>query len=121
MHRHDMPHSELIRTFGIRVEIVGDVDILPVEVQRAAENMMSLTRHHSRAILTICFPYSSRREMAQALTRAATSKGPGDDAGVRALEQALWVPQVDVLVRTSGEVRLSDFLLWQVRFGFVGG
>jgi ditrans,polycis-polyprenyl diphosphate synthase len=90
--------------------VVGDLSLAPLDVQEAARKAMDMTRKHDKSILNICFPYTSRNEIAQ----AAEFVKLNDDEFT--LEHHLFTatcPRLDMLVRTSGEVRLSDYLLWQ--------
>ncbi len=86
----------------------------PRFVQRAIRKAIDDTSANTGMTLTIAFDYGSRTELAQAAQRIITDDLP---ATAEALEQLLYLPElppVDVLVRTSGEVRISNFLLWQI-------
>ena len=87
----------------------------PAFVQRAIRSAIADTAHNTGMVLTVAFDYGSRAELVRAARRAATARGtalgPGDVAA------ALYhpsLPPVDLLVRTSGETRISNFLLWQI-------
>jgi undecaprenyl diphosphate synthase len=87
----------------------------PAFVQRAIRSAIADTAHNTGMVLTVAFDYGSRAELVRAARRAATARGtalgPGD------LAAALYdpsLPPVDLLVRTSGETRISNFLLWQI-------
>ena len=85
----------------------------PVYVQRAIEKAIADTAPNSGLVVTVAFDYGGRAELARAASRAAAT-GPVDTA---AIEHHLYdpsLPPVDVLVRTSGETRISNFLLWQI-------
>ncbi|KAJ3085948.1 cis-prenyltransferase [Quaeritorhiza haematococci] len=139
-------NSEFIKKHGIRVQVIGALHLLPEDVREAAFNAMKMTKANDRAILNICFPYTSRDEIAQAVSAAVDGvrgsqhlkqlpsadaaeessssciEGKADE-GASAIEctedlidQHMFTkgcPPLDVLVRTSGEIRLSDFMLWQ--------
>lgn len=86
----------------------------PRFVQRAIRKAIADTAANTGMTLTIAFDYGSRTELARAAQRIITDDVP---ATAEALEQRLYLPDlppVDVLVRTSGEVRISNFLLWQI-------
>nr|KAJ3422699.1 hypothetical protein HK105_006873 [Polyrhizophydium stewartii] len=113
--------SDLIEKHGISVRVVGNVDMLPERVYRAACKVTAETRQNTKAILNICCPYTARNEMANAISEVVAGAQRGDirdtDICEEAIEKCLYTedcPPVDILVRTSGEARLSDFLLWQV-------
>ncbi|KAI9178940.1 cis-prenyltransferase [Blastocladiella emersonii ATCC 22665] len=120
--------NDFVERHQIRIRVMGDVSMLPIPVQRAAYEVERSTRHNHGAILNICIPYTARHEMREAVmtVRRELAMSPGgaalEDACdvsflTRAVEAALQTascPPVDILLRTSGEHRLSDFLLWQV-------
>jgi undecaprenyl diphosphate synthase len=87
----------------------------PVTVQRAIRKAIADTRHNTGMTLTVAFDYGSRAELVGA-ARQLVGSGPGpftpDDVAKHLFLPEL--PDVDVLVRTSGETRISNFLLWQI-------
>ena len=86
----------------------------PRYVQRAIRTAIADTATNTGMTLTVAFDYGSRAELAHAAQRIVTDNVP---ATVDALQQRLYLPNlpdVDVLVRTSGEMRISNFLLWQI-------
>ncbi|KAI9022563.1 Di-trans-poly-cis-decaprenylcistransferase [Hyaloraphidium curvatum] len=104
--------GEFIQRHGISVRILGDLSLLPSDVRSAAVKAMKMTESNSKSLLNICFPYTSRQELANAAAEALAD----GDTGPNAIDERLYTancPPVDLLIRTSGEVRLSDFLLWQ--------
>ncbi|KAJ3407394.1 hypothetical protein HDV05_005472 [Chytridiales sp. JEL 0842] len=112
--------SDLIAKYGIAIRIFGDVSLLPIDVQLAASRAVFMTRKNTNAILNICIPYTSREEIALAMRSVVEAVELGDllptDVCEELIELSLFTggcPPVDMIVRTSGEVRLSDFLLWQ--------
>ncbi|EKX39223.1 dehydrodolichyl diphosphate synthase, partial [Guillardia theta CCMP2712] len=98
---------------GIKVQILGDLDVLPQHVKAAACRAMKVSEHHEQAVLNICIAYTSLANMAEAVEDGTLKP---DDVTDELFSESLYtrpVSQVDLLVRTSGETRLSDFLLWQ--------
>ena len=111
-------HGELCEQYGIRIRILGNTSLLPPDVQQILQDTQKLTQHNSRATLNVCFPYTSRDEMAHAVQGAvaASLQDPGLLIDETVLEKHLYTadaPPLDLLIRTSGTSRLSDFLLWQ--------
>ncbi|KAJ3016030.1 hypothetical protein HKX48_004248 [Thoreauomyces humboldtii] len=113
--------SRLVEKYSIRVKVLGDRSLLPPHVQNAARQAEASTKHHTRAVLNICCPYTSRHEMATAVASAVREVREGrcavEDIDERMIDAYMGTggdPDLDLLVRTSGEKRLSDFLLWQV-------
>lgn len=99
---------------GVRVEVIGRRDRLPGSVVREIERTERATRAGPRLRLRLAVDYSSRDAILAAATRAA-SLGPLDRSS---LEASLLngAPAVDLLIRTGGEQRLSDFLLWECAY-----
>ncbi|KAK9815197.1 hypothetical protein WJX73_010695 [Symbiochloris irregularis] len=109
-----LEEPELVARHGIRVKVLGNLNLLPEAVQRAAEHVMQATNQYNQVTLNICLAYSSKKEMNKALK--AASKVDNVEDRVVVFQHQLGTkgqPPVDLLVRTSGETRLSDFLLWQ--------
>lgn len=106
-------HGDLCEQYGIRIRILGNRALLPLDVCEILEKAEKMTRGNSRAVLNVCFPYTARDEMASGIRRVIES---GEQITEESLEQHLYtaqLPPLDLLVRTSGTLRLSDFLLWQ--------
>ena len=107
----------------IRLAVIGQMNRLPVKVQRALKKTMELTRENSALQLNLALSYGSRAEivdMAQNLARKAKS-GQIDPDSIDAdiVAQHLFthgIPDPELLIRTSGEMRVSNFLLWQIAY-----
>ena len=108
---------------SVRVRIIGDIDLLPDELKRICAQLMLETAANTKATLNVCLPYTAGEEMTTTVKRlvaALRSKRllPEDvDEGF--FMQCLYTREAgspEILVRTSGEVRLSDFMVWQARF-----
>jgi undecaprenyl diphosphate synthase len=112
-----------LRERGVSVRILGNLDRLPDGVRDAVARIESETRGGEALALNLCISYSSRAEIARAARRlaeqaAAGALDPGaiDEEAVAAeLYTAPW-PDPDLLIRTSGEMRISNFLLWQLAY-----
>lgn len=118
-----LDHQDIIDTNEVQVRVIGDLSLLPAPVQRAANQVMQATRHHQRCRLNICMAYTSRQEMAHAVHAVEQQVAEGSlalqDVKTDTLERLLYTqgcPPVNLLIRTSGEHRLSDFMLWQSRY-----
>ncbi|KAL7057578.1 hypothetical protein AAHC03_016727 [Spirometra sp. Aus1] len=105
---------------GVCVRVIGNLSLLPPAVRRLAAQVMLLTRHNTKATLNILLAYATRDE----LTHAAESIRLGVQEGVLlendispdVISRCCYLrasQPVDIIVRTSGEVRLSDFMVWQ--------
>ncbi len=102
---------------GIRLNAIGELDRLPRRVREKLAEVRAETSANGDMILTLALSYGGRQEIVVAARRAAAAKGVRFDA--EDLEAALWtagLPELDLLVRTSGERRISNFLLWQCAY-----
>jgi len=108
---------------GVAVTILGDLDRLSGGARRAVDRLMADTAHGNRLALNLCISYGSRAEIARAARLLAREVAEGhrppdsiDEAAMaRHLYTSKW-PDPDLLIRTSGELRLSNFLLWQLAY-----
>lgn len=115
--------AEELRERGVRVRILGDLDRLGNGARQAVERVMRDTAGGASLALNLCISYSSRAEITRAARRLAEEVAAGrldpaqiDEAAIaRRLLTAAW-PDPDLLIRTSGEMRISNFLLWQLAY-----
>ncbi|GAV51634.1 hypothetical protein ZYGR_0AF01050 [Zygosaccharomyces rouxii] len=108
--------GELAEKYGIRVKVIGDLTLLPKDIYKEVRRTTDLTKNNTRATLNICFPYTGREEMFHSVKELLAKEVPIDDINEMSLEKHLYTgdsPPLDLLVRTSGVSRLSDFMLWQ--------
>lgn len=104
--------AERLRDNGVRLTVIGRRDRLPAHVREAIEACERATAAGTALDLRIAVDYSSREAIARAARRISPrSSNPSAD-----LEALLGGPPVDLLVRTGGERRLSDFLLWECAY-----
>jgi undecaprenyl diphosphate synthase len=104
---------------GVRVTFVGRRDRAPEELLRQMEALEAETAENTRLRLWICFDYGGRAELVEAARRiVASGVEPGivDEELVAANLAEPELPDPDLLIRTSGEVRISNFLLWQLAY-----
>ena len=108
---------------GIRLNVIGRQEGLPGSVQRKLAKSMEKTKANDRLVLTLALNYGGRPELADAAKRLAADVAAGK-LKPEAVDEALFarylydpeLPDVDLLVRTSGEMRVSNFLLWQIAY-----
>jgi undecaprenyl diphosphate synthase len=104
---------------GVRVRFVGRRDRAPEILLRQMERLERDTSENNRLRLWICFDYGGRAEIVQAVQQImARGTGPGDvdEALIAANLADPEMPDPDLLIRTSGELRISNFLLWQLAY-----
>ena len=114
--------AELHRS-NVKIRIIGDRATLPADIKILLEEAEILTRENSRLNLVIAFNYGSRDEIVRAAKQLASDVKSGqllpDDVTMDAINDRLdtaGIPDPDLLIRTSGEMRLSNFLLWQAAY-----
>jgi len=108
---------------GVAVRILGDIDRLSGGARRAVDRVVAETAGGSALALNLCISYGSRAEIARAARQLAEEVAAGrldpsaidEEAVGRRLYTAPW-PDPDLLIRTSGEMRISNFLLWQLAY-----
>ena len=108
---------------GVRLRLIGDYHAFGPELVQRLERAMERLKGNSRLTLVVALNYGSRAEIAEAARNLAAKVAAGelDAAGIdeRSVEAELHthgLPELDLLIRTSGEVRLSNFLLWQAAY-----
>jgi undecaprenyl diphosphate synthase len=101
---------------GVRLHFVGERQRLSANMQAALSSAELSTASQSRLVLNVCFNYGGRWDIAQAAQKVAASGQPLTELAIdRALALA-HVPDPDLLIRTGGELRVSNFLLWQAAY-----
>jgi undecaprenyl diphosphate synthase len=114
---------EELKSQGVSVRFLGELDRLAPSARKAVTQLMSHTAEGSKLALNICISYGSRAELTRAarLLAAEVQAGRLDPAEIdeHAIARRLFTaefPDPDLLIRTSGELRLSNFLLWQLAY-----
>lgn len=102
---------------GIRLNAIGDLERLPPPVGEKLAAVRAETAGNRGLTLTLALSYGGRQELVAAARAAAAAKGAAlDAADLEAALQTAGLPELDLLVRTSGERRISNFLLWQCAY-----
>jgi undecaprenyl diphosphate synthase len=112
-----------LRAKSVEVHVLGEVSRLAPGAQQAVDRVMAETAGGRDLALNLCISYSSRAEITRAARQLAEDVAAGrlevseigEDALARRLYTAPW-PDPDLLIRTSGEMRISNFLLWQLAY-----
>jgi undecaprenyl diphosphate synthase len=107
---------------GVRLQVIGRANELPTEVQAELNSAIARTAANSGLTLTVALNYGGRSEIVDAVNRAmsdAREKGVESRLDEASFEKYLYtagLPDPDLLIRTSGEFRVSNFLLWQIAY-----
>ena len=108
---------------NIRICFIGEREMLDADIQSKMSELENLTANNTSATLQIALSYGSRAEIIHAVKQIATNVKNGDmsiesidEKSISAMLYTKNVPDPDILIRTSGEQRLSNFLLWQLAY-----
>jgi undecaprenyl diphosphate synthase len=114
---------EALHREGVRLKILGDHKAFQADVAKMVDHAVERTAGNERMTVAIALNYGSRAEMVQAARRMAERVEDGtiapadiDEAAFEATLDTAGLPPLDLLIRTSGEQRLSNFLLWQAAY-----
>ena len=100
---------------GVKLKIIGDYKSLSPDIVELIEGALARTAGNSAMTLVLALNYGSQQEIAEAAARAAANGAVTVDSIEAELDTA-GLPPLDLMIRTSGEVRLSNFLLWQAAY-----
>ena len=115
--------DEIFMKNNVRFRVIGDMGRLPAEVRAKLEETMEHTKTNAAMTMVVALSYSSKWEIANAIRNIASEVAEGkirvEDIGedtVSAHLQTCFMPDPDLLIRTGGEVRISNYLLWQIAY-----
>ena len=115
--------TEKLHKNDIKLMAIGDIDSLPKEVRQELKEAMEKTRNNKRMVLNLALSYSGRWEIIEAVKEIARDVKKGkvkieeiDDKLFSNYLKTAGIPDPDLLIRTSGELRISNFLLWQIAY-----
>ena len=113
----------LIHENGVRVKAVGRLDLLPERVRNAITKAQEVTSEYKNFTFTVCLAYGGREEIIDAVKSIAKDHAKGEleigSIDANAISSRLYtseLPDPDLVIRTSGEERISNFLLWQIAY-----
>ncbi len=111
--------TDELNSRGAQLRHIGSLDGLEPELQDAIKASIALTQNNDGIVLTLAFNYGGRAELIQAVRRIVKDGVPADDVTEELISQYLYthdMPDPDLIIRTSGEYRTSNFLLWQAAY-----
>ncbi len=108
---------------NIRVHTIGEIERLPGDIYDLVQKVLEKTKNNTGLVLNIAWSYGAREEIVRAVSAIAekAARGELDPAAIdtQCVTQHLYtadIPDPDLLIRTSGEMRISNFLLWQIAY-----
>lgn len=104
---------------GVRICHLGRLEAMPERVRRKVEHSMAITCNNSRLILSVAWNYGGRDEIVYAIQKMIKEKVQPQDVTEDLVSQSLFtkdMPDPDLIIRTSGEMRISNFLIWQAAY-----
>ena len=99
-----------------KINVLGDISVLPEDVQNDILEVTEETANYSEGLFNICINYGARQEIVRAVNAAVSYGRFVDEASFKDLLSTAGVPDPDLIIRTGGEVRLSNFLLYQAAY-----
>ena len=120
---NEIAEDSRIHENGVKVQAVGRLNMLPNRVREALKNAESRTTDYSDFLFTICLAYGGREEIVDAVRDVAVAHAGGelpvemiDQQQISSRLYTADLPDPDLVIRTSGEERVSNFLLWQIAY-----
>ena len=114
---------EELQSNNIRLNSIGDIESLPQEVSEELKNIIENTKNNSGMVLTLALSYGAKQEILNAVKNISQKVKNGiicldnfDDSIINDHLYTKNLPNVDLLIRTGGEQRISNFLLWQIAY-----
>lgn len=110
---------EPLKEQNIKFHFIGNLEALPKEVQQSIDKAMQVEVENVKLNLVIALNYSSRWEVTRAVRQIVESGTPAEQISEQTISdnlQTSFMPDPDLLIRTSGEERISNFLLWQISY-----
>lgn len=108
---------------GTRVIVSGDISKLPQKTRETTEKAIEMTKNNKNYVMNICLNYGGKEELTRAARLIANEVKEGklkiEDINEEVMENHLYtagLPNVDLMIRTSGEIRTSNFLPWQIAY-----
>ena len=119
----DIAEDERIHENEVKVQIIGRRELLPKNLNDAIDYAENRTKDYNKFVFTVCLAYGSREEMIHAIRSIAEDHASGelpiesiDESSVSDRLYTADMPDPDLIIRPSGEERISNFLLWQMAY-----
>ena len=104
------------RKEGVKVRMIGQRERLPRFLQETIQNAEELTKNNKKMVLNFALSYGGRAEITEAIKKIIENKIPPEKINENVVSQSLWTADVDLIIRTGKEQRISNFLIWQAAY-----
>lgn len=109
-------HAKELHRNGIRVKIIGQKERLPKSLQKAIAETEELTKDNGEMTVNFALSYGGRAEIVSAIKKIIEKKIPSEKINEDVVSENLWTSDLDLLIRTGKEQRISNFLIWQTAY-----
>lgn len=104
-----------ITEHGVRITTMGDITRFPKDLQESLKKVVEMSKNNMRGVLNLCINYGGRADIVQAVNKVKTP-GKVTEKDFEKLLYGSDLPDIDFVVRTSGEQRISNFMLWKMAY-----
>jgi len=101
---------------GIKIRVIGQRERLPEPLQKTIKDVEELTKNNKGMVLNFALSYGGRSEIVEAIKNVIKKKIPLEKITEEVISQNLWTSDVDLIIRTGKEQRISNFLIWQAAY-----
>jgi undecaprenyl diphosphate synthase len=101
---------------GIKIRAIGQREKLPKFLQKTIKDIEELTKNNKGMVLNFALSYGGRAEIAEAIKKMIEKKIPPEKINEDVISQNLWTSDLDLIIRTGKEQRISNFLIWQAAY-----
>ena len=111
--------TQALHEAGVQIRHIGSMENVPQDLQDSIHRGIELTKNNQDMVLNIAFNYGGRAEIVEAVRRLMREGVPADDVDADLIGKYLYTsdsPDPDLVIRTAGEMRLSNFLIWQAAY-----
>lgn len=101
---------------GIKIKVIGQIEKLSASLQKKIEEIENLTKNNKDMVLNFAISYGGRAEIVSAIKKIIEKKIPPEKITESMISQNLWTSDLDLIIRTGKEQRISNFLIWQAAY-----
>jgi len=101
---------------GVKIKVIGQIEKLSTSLQKKIEEIENLTKNNKKMVLNFAISYGGRAEIVSAIKKIIEKKIPPEKITENIISQNLWTSDLDLIIRTGKEQRISNFLIWQAAY-----